>query len=202
MAIDYTRTFLNVISLAVASKHLCPDLWRRLTRLNIARFKSTCRGCLSSIVLRRTDLTQLSISVGKVWLKYPTWCYQMLCPSSQKWMKLVNLSSVTKIELAFITETWMKDCLSNGIVDISAYSLVQKNWKSDADGDVCVYIKRDKCKYQKLIELACCNDHESLWHYLRPNCLARGFPCNLPPTKGKRYLYLQPSFFISCPGWV
>lgn len=45
MAIVYTRTFLNVISLAVASKHLCPDLWRRLTRLNIAQFESTCRGC-------------------------------------------------------------------------------------------------------------------------------------------------------------
>ena len=41
----------------------------------------------------------------------------------------------------------------------------------------CSYIKEGKCKYQQLSELTCCDDHESLWLYLRPNRIPRGFSC-------------------------
>lgn len=74
-----------------------------------------------------------------------------------------------KIEPTFITETWLRDCVSDSIVDISSYSLVYKDQESDAHGGVCAYIKEGKCDYQQLSELTCCDDHESLWHYLRPN---------------------------------
>ena len=58
-----------------------------------------------------------------------------------------------RIQLALITETWLKDCLSDGVVDIHGYSLVREDRKTDAHGGVCAYIREGKCKckYQQLL---------------------------------------------------
>ena len=44
-------------------------------------------------------------------------------------------------------------------------------------GGVCAYIQEGNCRYKQLKDLNCCEDHESLWLYLRPNRLPRGFSC-------------------------
>lgn len=42
---------------------------------------------------------------------------------------------------------------------------------------VCAYIQEENCKYKQLKDLNCCEDHESLWPYLRPSCFPRKVSC-------------------------
>ena len=79
--------------------------------------------------------------------------------------------------LAFITETWLKDSLSDGVVQFPGFAVVRKDWKVIDHGGVCAYIQEGNCRYKQLKDLNCCEDHESLWLYLRPNRLLRGFSC-------------------------
>ncbi|XP_073228222.1 uncharacterized protein, partial [Porites lutea] len=79
--------------------------------------------------------------------------------------------------LAFITETWLKDSVSDGVVQIPGFAVVRKNRKVIDHGGVCAYIQEGNCRYKQLKDLNCCEDHESLWLYLRPNRLPRGFSC-------------------------
>ena len=44
-------------------------------------------------------------------------------------------------------------------------------------GGLCAYIQEGNCRFKQLKDLSCCEDHESLWLYLRPNRLPRGFSC-------------------------
>ena len=44
-------------------------------------------------------------------------------------------------------------------------------------GGVCAYIRTEKCNYRRMDELNCCENHEILWLYLRPDRLPRGFSC-------------------------
>ena len=79
--------------------------------------------------------------------------------------------------LAFITETWLKDSVSDGVVQIPGFAVVRKDRKLIDHGGVCAYIQEENCRYKQLKDLNCCEDHESLWLYLRPNRLPRGFSC-------------------------
>ena len=79
--------------------------------------------------------------------------------------------------LAFITETWLKDSLSGGVVQFPGFAVVRKDWKVIDHGGVCAYIQEGNCRYKQVKDLNCCEDHESLWLYLRPNRLLRGFSC-------------------------
>ena len=42
---------------------------------------------------------------------------------------------------------------------------------------MCAYILEENCKYKQPKDLNCCEDHESLRVYLRPNHLLHGFSC-------------------------
>ncbi|XP_048587796.1 uncharacterized protein LOC5511459 [Nematostella vectensis] len=79
-------------------------------------------------------------------------------------------------DLVFITETWLKESVSDGVINIPDFSVVRRDRVEQMHGGVCAYIK-DGCRFQHLKELNCCEDHESLWLHLRPNRLPRGFHC-------------------------
>ena len=78
------------------------------------------------------------------------------------------------MDIACITETWLTNNIPNSVVDISGYSLVRIDRSADKrGGGVCTYIK-SSIDFTTIDEL---NDSpfESLWVYLRPNRLPRGF---------------------------
>ena len=80
------------------------------------------------------------------------------------------------MDIVCITETWLTNNISNSVVDISNYTLVRKDRSADKrGGGVCTYIK-SSIDFTTIDEL---NDSpfESLWVYLRPNRLPRGFSC-------------------------
>ena len=79
--------------------------------------------------------------------------------------------------LAFITETWLKESISESIVNIQGFTILRNNRISNNHGGVCVYVKDDNIKYRVLDELSCCHDHEILWLHLRPTRLPRGVSC-------------------------
>ena len=81
------------------------------------------------------------------------------------------------ITIAFITETWLKETVSDGVVDIPDFAVLRQDRKRDSHGGVCAYIKEGYCRYKHLKELNYCDEHESLWLHLRPTRLPRGFSC-------------------------
>lgn len=82
-----------------------------------------------------------------------------------------------KICLAFITETWLKESISESVVSIPGFTIIRRDRIANNHGGVCVYIKDGNTKYRLSEELACCQDHEVLWLQLRPDRLPRGFSC-------------------------
>lgn len=72
-----------------------------------------------------------------------------------------------KVNLALVTETWLKSAVEDTFVDIPGFSIVRRDRASNAHGGVCLHIKDDYFRFKKLKELTCCKDHESLWVHLR-----------------------------------
>ena len=81
----------------------------------------------------------------------------------------------SKAGLVFITETWLKSSIQDSVIDISGYTVLRKDRSLDNHGGVCIYLKDDAFKYNRLDELSCCDDHETLWVQLRPPRRPRGF---------------------------
>ena len=81
------------------------------------------------------------------------------------------------INIAFITETWLKETVTDGVVDIPDFAVLRRDRKRESHGGVCANIKEGYCRYKHLKELNCCDEHESLWLNLRPTRLPRGFSC-------------------------
>ena len=65
--------------------------------------------------------------------------------------------------LAFITETRLKDSVSDSVVQIPGFAVVRKDRKVIDHRGVCAYIQEGNCRYKQLKDLNCCEDHESLW---------------------------------------
>jgi hypothetical protein len=82
-----------------------------------------------------------------------------------------------EINLALITETWLKESVSDSVIDIPNFTLLRRDRTSQNHGGVCAYIRESQYKYKRLDDLNCCDDHECLWIYLRPTRLPRGFTC-------------------------
>ena len=82
-----------------------------------------------------------------------------------------------EINLAFITESWLKESISESVVNIPGFTVLRRDRNRDDHGGVCTYIKDDKYNYKQINELTCCEDHETSWIYLRPKRLHRGFSC-------------------------
>ena len=75
-----------------------------------------------------------------------------------------------KVTLTFVTETWLKSAVEDTVVDIPGFSIVRRDRASNAHGNVCLHIKDDYFRFNKLKELRCCKDHESLWVHLPLAC--------------------------------
>jgi hypothetical protein len=82
-----------------------------------------------------------------------------------------------EINLALITETWLKESMSDSVIDIPNFTLLCRDRTLQNHGGVCAYIRESQYKYKRLDDLNCCDDHECLWIYLRPTRLPRGFTC-------------------------
>ena len=81
------------------------------------------------------------------------------------------------IDLAFVTETWLKDRVDDIVVGISVYSILRRDRHVIEHGGVCLYIKDGYRDFKSLNALNCCEEHELFRVYLRPKRLPRGFSC-------------------------
>ena len=80
------------------------------------------------------------------------------------------------VDIGFITETWLKDEISDSVVEIQGYKIVRRDRSTHQHGGVCVYIKNG-IKFEIPDMPQCCDNHEVLWLKLKPNRLPRGFCC-------------------------
>ena len=79
----------------------------------------------------------------------------------------------TNTDIAFFSETWLKETVPDDPIKIKGYQLLRRDRKNRAHGGVCLYAKNSiQCKI--LPDLHSVN-HEVLWVELRPNRLPRGF---------------------------
>ncbi|CAB4029535.1 Hypothetical predicted protein, partial [Paramuricea clavata] len=75
-----------------------------------------------------------------------------------------------KIDIGFITESWLKDRINDSIVKISGFNLIRKDRSSHEHGGVCIYLK-DQIKYTIPENLQCCREHEVLWLKIHLNVI-------------------------------
>ena len=45
------------------------------------------------------------------------------------------------VNIAFVTETWLKESVSNSVIDIQGFSVIREDRKSHSHGGFCIYIK-------------------------------------------------------------
>lgn len=94
--------------------------------------------------------------------------------------KIVEVSEFilrNDVDLACITETWLKDRITDSVVHIPGYSIIRRDREVVEHGGVCLYIKDGYSKYRVIDKLKCCDEHEILWVHLRPKRLPRGYSC-------------------------
>ena len=77
------------------------------------------------------------------------------------------------VDLALITETWLSNSIPDTVIEIPGYSLLRKDRVERRGGGI--YIKHT-LSFKVLDDLSC-PDIESVWVYLRPPKLPRGFSC-------------------------
>ena len=79
-------------------------------------------------------------------------------------------------DIVCITETWLTGSIPDSVVEIKGFALVRKDRQGDRrGGGVCPYIK-SSIGFSTIDELSN-SPFETLWLYLRPNRLPRGFSC-------------------------
>ena len=59
------------------------------------------------------------------------------------------------INIAFITETWLKKTVTDGVINIPDFAVLRRDRKEESHGGVCAYIKEDYHRYKHLKELDC-----------------------------------------------
>jgi hypothetical protein len=79
------------------------------------------------------------------------------------------------VSMAFITETWLNEKIDDAAVCIDGYSTARCDRIDKLGGGVCAFTKSD-IPFKILTEF---NDikFETLWIYVRPHKLNRGFSC-------------------------
>ena len=65
------------------------------------------------------------------------------------------------VDIGFITETWLKDEISDSVVEIQGYKIVRGDRLTHQHGGVCVYIKNG-LKFEIPDMPQCCDNHEVL----------------------------------------
>ena len=92
--------------------------------------------------------------------------------------KVQELETVLRssfINMAFITETWLSENIHDSADAFDGYSLVRRDRVNKLGGGVCAYTK-SSIPFKVLQHLQ--DEYfESLWLYLRPYKLPRGFSC-------------------------
>ena len=80
------------------------------------------------------------------------------------------------VDLAFITETWLRESIPDSIIHIPGYTVFRRDRIRDNHGGVCIYVKADHLrKFKQISHIICCDDHEILWLHICPNRLPRGY---------------------------
>ena len=77
------------------------------------------------------------------------------------------------IDIAFFTETWLKESIPDDPINIEGFQLYRRDRKNQDYGGVCFYVKDSiQCK---ILQDFHSNDQAVLWAFLRPKRLPHGF---------------------------
>ena len=90
------------------------------------------------------------------------------------------------VEIACITETWLRYHIDDNVVNVSGFRLVRLDRINSQHGGVCMYVRNNiQCNIvQDLLD----SYFEIVWVHIRPTRLPRGIPCIIIGT-----LYHPPS---------
>ena len=90
------------------------------------------------------------------------------------------------VEIACITETWLRDHIDDNVVNVSGFRLVRLDRINSQHGGVCMYVRNNiQCNIvQDLLD----SNFEIVCVHIRPTRLPRGIPCIIIGT-----LYYPPS---------
>ncbi len=94
------------------------------------------------------------------------------------------------IDLAFITETWLNENIDDAAVELPNYTIVRRDRSLRIGAGVCAYI--NSCIPYKVLHELHDDDFETLWIYIRPHKLIRGYSClivciaYIPPNCDKK----------------
>ena len=106
-----------------------------------------------------------------------------LVPKIDELREVIHNSDV---EIACITETWLRDHIDDNVVNVSGFRLVRLDRINIQHGGVCMYVRNNiQCNIvQDLLD----SNFEIVWVHIRPTRLPRGIPCIIIGT-----LYHPPS---------
>ena len=129
--------------------------------------------CLSRIPLVGLTSTYQRGSLAKV----PRICVSNVRSLAPKIDEVSEFLLRHQIDLAFITETWLKESIDDSVISISRYCVFRRDRKTDCHGGICIYVNTEQLNnFTVLEDLNCCEQHELLWLRIRPNRLPRGVP--------------------------
>ena len=80
------------------------------------------------------------------------------------------------VQIRCIVDSWLKEHISDSVVNIEGYNIMRKDPSLLDHRGVCVYIKED-IKYELAETLTCFIDHEIIWVKLMTSRSSRGFSC-------------------------
>ena len=95
---------------------------------------------------------------------------------TRKLCEVQELLPRQNVQIGCIVEPWLKEHITDSVVNIEGYNIVRKDRSLLDHGGVCVYIK-EEIKYELAESLTCCIDHEIIWVKLMPSRSPRGFSC-------------------------
>ena len=126
--------------------------------------------CLSRIPLIRLTHTYQRESLTKV----PRICVSNVRSLAPKIDKVSEFLLRHQIDLAFITETWLKESIDDSVISIYGYCVFRRDRKTDCPGGVCIYVNTERLNNVTVLDdLNCCKQHELLWLRIRPDRLPR-----------------------------
>ena len=76
-----------------------------------------------------------------------------------------------EINLSFITETWLKDTITDSVVNIPGFTIIRKDRFVNSHGGICIYIREGDTKFKSLSEISCCPEHKILRLHIKPKRL-------------------------------
>ena len=101
------------------------------------------------------------------WYPRPTYIYPIAIS------EIAETLNTKDTDIAFFTETWLKNSVPDEAINIAGYHLLRRDRKQRAHGGVCLYAKNSfACR--PLLELQS-EDFEVLWTLVQAKRLPRGF---------------------------